>query len=129
MPIELTMLAWAIALGLVQLLLTGALVTRQRGVKWNAGNRDGVAAPATGVAARMERATRNFMETFPFFAAAALAVIATQRGSDDTALGAQMYVWARLVYVPVYAIGIPYLRTAVWAVGFWGMFKVLSALF
>ena len=129
MSIELTMLAWAIALGLVQLLLTGALVTRQRGVKWNAGNRDAPVPPASGVAARMERATRNFMETFPFFAAAALAVIATQRGSDDTALGAQMYVWARLVYVPVYAIGIPYLRTAVWAVGFWGMFKVLSALF
>ena len=44
----------------------------------------------------MERASRNFLETFPFFAAAVLAVVLTQRTSPETALGAQVYFWARL---------------------------------
>ena len=35
MGIELKFLVWAIVLGLVQLLLANALVTRQRGLAWN----------------------------------------------------------------------------------------------
>ena len=129
MTIEIRMLAWAIALGLVHLLIAAALMTRQRGIGWNTGARDGTPAPLTGVAARMDRAMHNFLETFPFFAAAVLAVVATQRGNADTALGAQLYFWARLAYVPVYAAGIPYLRTAIWAVALWGLFKLVFALF
>ena len=45
-----------------------------------------------------------------------------------TALGAQVYLWARVAYVPIYAAGIPYLRTAVWAVSFWGLWTVLKPL-
>ena len=71
----------------------------------------------------------NFLETFPFFAAAVLAVVATGRTSVDTALGVQLYFWARVAYVPLYAAGIPYVRTLVWAVSFWGLIKVLVALF
>ncbi len=129
MTIEIQMLAWAIAFGLLQLLLAATLMTRQRGLKWNAGARDDTATPLTGVAARMDRAFRNFLETFPFFAAAVLAVVATGRSSADTALGVQLYFWARVVYLPLYAAGVPYVRTLVWAVSFWGLFKVLFALF
>lgn len=128
MTIELQMLAWAVALGLAHVLVGAALMTWQRGLKWNAGARDGTAAPLTGVAARVDRALHNFLETFPFFAAAVLAVVLAQRTSADTVLGAQLYFWARLAYVPVYAAGIPYLRTAIWAVAFWGIVKLLSAL-
>jgi uncharacterized MAPEG superfamily protein len=128
MGIELQMLAWTVVLGLVHVLVGAALMTQQRGLGWNAGARDGVAPPLTGVAARVERALRNYLETFPFFAAALLAVVATQRTGPDTALGAQLYFWARVAYVPIYAAGIPYLRTAVWAVGFWGVVKLVTAL-
>ncbi|WP_064746109.1 MAPEG family protein [Lysobacter antibioticus] len=129
MSAELQMLAWSIALGIVHLLVNAGFMTAQRGLRWNAGARDGTPEPLTGVAARMERAWRNFLETFPLFAAAALAVQLAGRGSDDTALGAQLYFWARLVYVPVYAAGIPYLRSAVWVVALWGLLKLLWALF
>lgn len=129
MTIEIQMLAWAIALGLAQLLIDATLVTWQRGLKWNVSARDGAPAPLTGVAARVHRAFRNFLETFPFFMAAVLAVVATGRTSADTALGVQLYFWARVVYVPLYAAGIPYVRTLVWAVSFWGLIKVLAALF
>lgn len=128
MSVELQMLAWSIALGIVHLLVNAGFMTAQRGLRWNASARDGTPEPLTGVAARMERAWRNFLETFALFAAAVLAVQAAGRGSDQTALGAQLYFWARLVYVPVYAAGIPYLRSAVWTVALWGLLKLLWAL-
>ena len=111
------------------MLIAACLATQQRGLKWNAGNREGDTKPLTGVAARADRASKNFLETFPFFAAAVLAVLLSHRNTDHTALGAQIYFWARVVYWPVYAAGIPYLRTAVWIVALWGFLQVLEALF
>lgn len=128
MAVELQMLAWSVLLGLVQVLLAAAFVTRQRGMAWNAGPRDAVKPPPGGVAGRLERASHNFLETFPFFAAAVLAVIAADATDARTALGAQLYFWARVVYVPVYAAGIPYLRSAVWAVSLVGLLMVLKPL-
>ena len=128
MTIEIQVLAWAIALGLVQLLLAVTLVTHNRGLKWNMGARDAEQPPLTGVTARVDRALKNFLETFPFFAAAVLAVVVAGRTNADTAMGVQLYFWARVLYVPLYAAGVPYLRTAVWAVSLWGLVKVLLAL-
>jgi len=122
------MLAWSVLLGLAYVLIAAGLMTRQRGLKWNTGNRDGDPAPLTGVAARAARASANFLETFGFFAAAALAVVATHRDTPHAAFGAHLYFWARLVYLPIYLAGIPYLRTAVWAVSLWGILQVLEAL-
>ena len=129
MTIEVKMLAWSIVLGLAYVLIAACLATQQRGLKWNAGNREGDTKPLTGVAARADRASKNFLETFPFFAAAVLAIVLAHRNTDHTALGAQIYFWARVVYWPVYAAGIPYLRTAVWIVALWGFLQVLEALF
>ncbi len=128
MTMELKMLAWAVVLGLVHVLLAAALATAQRGLKWNAGNRDGEARPLTGFAARANRASSNFLETFVFFVAAVLAVTAAQKADASTALGAQIYLWARVAYLPVYVIGIPYLRTLVWVVALWGLLQVLVGL-
>jgi uncharacterized MAPEG superfamily protein len=126
---EIQMLAWASALGLVQLVLDATLGTAQRGLKWNVSARDGEPAPLTGVAARVHRAFLNFLETFPFFVAAVLAVALTGRANAATALGVQLYFWARVVYVPLYAAGIPYVRTLTWAVSLVGLLKVLAVLF
>jgi uncharacterized MAPEG superfamily protein len=126
---EIKYLAWSIALGLVYVLVSASLTTAQRGLNWNVGNRDGEAKPLTGAAARAHRANWNFLETFAFFAAAVLAVVLTKANSAHTAQGAMLYFWARAAYLPVYVIGIPYLRTLVWAVSFWGLLQVLLALF
>ncbi|WP_114238432.1 MAPEG family protein [Dyella sp. C9] len=129
MPIELTMLGCAVVLGLVYVLFAATLSTGQRGLKWNASNRDGEPAPLTGAAARADRARHNFLETFAFFAAAVLAVVFAQRCSAGSALGVQLYVWARVAYLPIYTIGIPYVRTLVWLVSVVGIVMVLRALF
>lgn len=129
MPVEIQMLAWGILLGVAQLFLAAALMTRQRGLEWNASARDGDPPPLTGVAARADRAFRNFLETFPFFAAAAVAVTATGSGDTGTALGAQLWFWARVLYVPLYLAGIPYVRSLVWGVALVGMLLVVLGLF
>ena len=129
MTIELKILAWSVCLGLASVLIAAALVTSQRGLEWNVGNRDGEPKPLTGAAARASRASRNFLETFAFFAAAVLAVTLVKGSSPHTALGAQLYFWGRLAYLPLYIIGIPYVRTLAWAASLVGLLMVLSALF
>jgi uncharacterized MAPEG superfamily protein len=129
MTVETRMLACTIVLGLVYVMLAGALCTAQRGLLWNLGNRDGEVKPLAGAAARAWRASWNFLESFPFFAAAVLAVLISNRATAATALGSQLYFWGRLVYLPVYVIGLPYLRTVIWAVSFAGLVMVIAALF
>jgi uncharacterized MAPEG superfamily protein len=128
MAIELKWLVWSILLGIVYVLVAATFATQQRGLKWNASNRDGEPKPLTGAAARAARANFNFLETFPFFAAAVLAVLYTKTNTPHTAMGAELYFWARLAYLPVYIVGIPYLRTLIWVVSFWGLLQVLSVL-
>jgi uncharacterized MAPEG superfamily protein len=121
MDIEIRALGWAVVLGILQMLLAATASTSQRGLKWNVSARDGQAPPLTGAAARLQRAWANFLETFPLFAAAVLAVVLLHRQSPSTALGAQLYLWARVLYVPLYAAGIPYLRSLVWGVAMAGI--------
>lgn len=129
MTTEIQMLAWTIVLGLLHVVLGVALVTREKGLKWNMGARDAEGAPVGAVTERVNRALRNFLETFPFFAAAVLAAAVAGRLDGTTALGAQLYFWARVAYLPLYAAGVPYLRTLVWGVSIAGLLMVLSALF
>jgi uncharacterized MAPEG superfamily protein len=119
--IELKVLGWSVCLGLLHLAIAATLATQQRGLKWNAGNRDGEVKVLTGMAARADRASRNFLETFAFFVAAVLAVFVLGRSNSQTVFGSELYFWARLAYLAVYLIGIPYLRTVVWAAAMAGM--------
>jgi uncharacterized MAPEG superfamily protein len=128
MSIELKMLAWSVVLGLVQILLAAALTTRERGLAWNAGPRDAVMPAPKPLAGRLERASRNFLETFPFFAAAVLGVLAAGVADERTALGAQLYFWARVVYLPLYAAGVPFVRSIAWTVSIAGLLMVLNRL-
>jgi uncharacterized MAPEG superfamily protein len=129
MTVELTMLALSVVLGLCQILAAGYASNQQRGYRWNAGPRDGTPPPLTGVAGRLERAQRNFLETFPFFAALVLAVHLAGRHDGLTQWGAQLYFWARLAYVFLYAGGVSYLRSLVWTVATAGIVLLLIALF
>jgi uncharacterized MAPEG superfamily protein len=128
MAIELQMLAWAGVLGLAQVMLAAAAITRERGTQWNASARDGQAPPPGLLAGRLQRAQANFLETFAVFAAAAIAVVVAGRQDASTALAVQLYFWARLAYVPLYAAGIPYVRSLAWLVSLAGILMLLWAL-
>ena len=122
------MLAWSTVLGLVQIILSSHATSLQRGYRWTASARDDAVQPLTGVAGRLERALRNFLEIFPLFAAAVLMAHAAGRHNWMTVLGAQLYFWARVLYVPLYAFGVPLIRSLVWNVAAIGIILVLLAL-
>ena len=44
-------------------------------------------------------------------------------------MGAHLYVWARVAYVPIYAAGIPLVRSLVWNVATIGIVLLAVALF
>ena len=125
--IEIQMLCWAVILGLAQLITATTLATRDQGLTYNMSARDLPAPSVSPLAARMLRAFGNFKETFVFFAVAVLAVTLLGKSSANSALGAQIYFWARLVYVPVYAAGIPVVRTLIWGASIAGLVMVLLA--
>jgi uncharacterized MAPEG superfamily protein len=129
MNVELKYLAWSTALGLVHVLVQATFADAGRGLRWVVHNRDDVMQPLAGAAGRAQRASGNFLETFPLFAAAVLTVMVAGHGTAHTAQGAMLYFWARLLYLPVYVIGIPYLRTLIWTVAVIGLVLVLTGLF
>jgi uncharacterized MAPEG superfamily protein len=126
--IELKLLGCAVVVGLVQLMWAAVAARRQQDMAWAAGPRD-EPMPISGVAARLDRAFRNFMETFPLFAAAVIAAYLAARLGPLTLWGTALYVIARAIYVPVYAAGIPRLRSLVWFVAMVGLVMVVVALF
>ncbi|MEP7314106.1 MAG: MAPEG family protein [Pseudomonadota bacterium] len=129
MAIELKLLGASVLLGLLYIVIAVGLATKVRGLQWNAGNRDGDVKPLTGAAGRAQRASSNFLETYPLFVAAVLAVVLAGKTSAYTALGVQLYFWARFIYLPVYIMGITYVRTVVWVVSVIGLLLVAWGLF
>jgi uncharacterized MAPEG superfamily protein len=129
MTMEITMLLWSVVLGLAQLIIAVVMASRDLGLPYNVSPRDQPPGPLSKAAGRLMRAYNNFRETFPLFAASVLLVVVTHRQTNASALGAQLYFWARLVYVPVYAFGIQWVRTMVWTVSVIGLVMVLLAGF
>ena len=127
MTTELALLAWAVVLGLVHVVTAAQFATAQNGMSYNMGPRD-EQKPVTGIGGRLERAFANYMQTFPFFAAAILMAHLAGRHSSLTVWGAQLYFWARLVYVPLYAAGVPAVRTLAFLVSMVGIVMILVAL-
>src|SRR5947209_2711739 len=114
MPIELKMLVFSAILALVQMVVAVLLAHSQVGLPVLVGNRENMPA-LTGSALRAQRAHLNMLESFAIFAAVVLVAQAVGRLDAMTALGAQIFFWSRLAYAVVYPVGIPWVRTAVWA--------------
>ncbi len=119
MTVELSMLFWATILTFVQVLAAVALANMQVGLPELAGNREGLSL--SGIAGRAKRAHANMLENLILFAALVLVVQIAGLNNDLTALGAQIFVVARLVYAVIYIAGVPWLRTATWFVAVIGM--------
>jgi uncharacterized MAPEG superfamily protein len=66
---------------------------------------------------RAQRTLQNTTEALMMFAPLVLVAVIAQRTSEATALAAQVFFWARVAYVPAYILGVPALRTLIWAVG------------
>lgn len=129
MTTELTYLALTLILALVQVFLPAGARTVEFGSKWNAGARDTTPAATRPLTGRLERAQANLYETLPLFIGAVLIAHVSGAESPLTLWGTALYFWARVVYVPLYALGVPYVRSLVWLVSLAGLVMVLASLF
>ncbi len=127
MSLELKLLAWTLILAIAQIFLTAGVLNQERGLKYNAGPRDDPPPPPSRLAARLQRAQANLFETLPLFAAAVLIAHVAGREGGLTRLGAELFLVGRIVYVPLYAVGAPGVRTAAFAVALAGLGLILWA--
>ncbi len=126
--VEMQILFCAILLGLVQLLAVIIFSVVGRGLPWNVSSRDEPARPLGKYAARFERGYKNFLESFPLFAATVLLAAALGRTNAASVWGAQIYIWARVLYIPAYMAGLPWVRTLVWTASFVGILMIADAI-
>jgi uncharacterized MAPEG superfamily protein len=128
MPLELKLLAWSVVLLFVYIAAQGALVTQVKGLAWNAGPRDGAPTVLGKYPGRAQRALDNFKETWPAFIALALALAVAGKTGGNGALGAWLWLGARVVYLPLYLLGVPWLRTLAYGVSLLGLVMMLTRL-
>ncbi len=128
MNIECCALVGAMVLGLIHLAAASFAYKAQVGNAYTIGARD-ENLPRTGVAGRLDRAHRNFLETFPIFVAAVLLLTVLQRtGGWLSEAGAMLYLAGRIIFLPLYAAGTPWLRTFSWNAATLGLAMVIAAL-
>ena len=128
MPVELKILALGALLLFVHIFTATRFKTAQYGRKWNVSARDETLPPANPMTARLMRAQANFEETFPIAIVALLGVVVAGRTSPWTEIGGWIWLGARVVYLPLYAAGVPVIRTIVWTIGIAGLAIVWWAL-
>lgn len=128
MRIELTVLAWGCVLALVHIFAAVILKTRLYGTAWNVGARDEAMPPPPPLIARLDRAQRNFFETFPLVVAAIALLGITGVQTRSTEIGALLWLGARILYLPIYAAGTPYVRTLIFLVSVVGLLMMLWPL-
>ncbi|MDT9599240.1 MAPEG family protein [Sphingosinicella rhizophila] len=125
MTVELSILAWGCVLALVHIFAAVRVKTRQYGTRWNMSARDEALAPPEPIVGRLARAQANYFETFPVAAAAILILWMAELESQWTAIGAIVWLAARIVYLPLYAAGIPVVRTLVFMISMIGIGMLL----
>ncbi|MEO1562544.1 MAG: MAPEG family protein [Pseudomonadota bacterium] len=125
---ELTVLALAALLQYIQFVLMSVPLNLQLGPKATAGPRD-EALEIKGIPGRLFRAFNNHFEALILFTIAVIVVTLSDQSTPYTAACAWTYLIARILYIPAYAIGVPFLRTLIFVVGFAAtLAMILSAL-
>lgn len=127
MSIQLWCLFVAMILGLVHLTAASFTFKAQVGNSYAVGPRDEDLRP-TGLAGRLDRAQRNFLETFAIFAAAVLMAHVLGRANWLTELGAELYLAGRIAFLPLYAAGVRWLRTFSWNAATVGLAMAMAGI-
>ena len=133
MTTELTVLALAALLQVVQFVLMAVPANMELGVGKTLSPRDmqrlktplmDQASVKTG---RLNRALMNHFEALTLFTIAVVVVTLGDQSSAVTQTAAWAYLAARILYVPAYAFGWVPWRSLIWAVGFCATVVMLLA--
>ncbi len=128
MHTEILILGLGALLLLVHIFAAAQVKTKQYGADWNMGARDESLPPMSPLTGRLVRAQANFQETFPIAIVVLIGVVIAGRTSDWTAIGGWIWLGARVIYLPLYALGIPKIRTLVFLVSVIGLGIVMWSL-
>ncbi len=123
---ELTALALAGLLQAIQFIAYSVVANRQVGPNYAMGPRD-EPRPLTGLAGRLQRALTNHFEGLILFTLAVVVITASDQTTGLTAACGWIYLAARVLYVPAYALGWSPWRSVIWGVGFFATLVMLIA--
>lgn len=127
---EIWVLGWSTAL-LIAHIVVQALSLDLSGdlsIKYLLSSRDEGQVSKGVVAGRLIRSLNNMLETYPAFIGLALALAATGKTGDLGAVGAVMWIVARIAYTILYVAGVPVLRSIVWFVSIAGLVLMIVRL-
>lgn len=127
MTFELWILAGAILWGIVHISLDSFTYKAQVGNAYTVTAQDDN-IPRSKMSGRMRRANQNYTENFVLFAAAILIVQISGQNSIYSHSGAALWMAMRILYLPAYALGIPWTRTIIWQLSMIGLLMVLFSL-
>lgn len=123
---ELTALTLAALLQVIQFAAYSVTANRQVDAKTALGPRD-TPVHLTGTAGRLQRAMNNHYEALVLFAIACLVVTLSGQSGPLTQTCAWLYLIARVLYVPAYALGLSPWRSVIWFVGLLSTLAMLLA--
>ena len=128
MPPELTILALAALLLAAQFIPFSILANRDLTPGYTTSPRDRPPSRQMSIlTARLQRALNNHFESLILFTIAVVVVTLGQQSTPVTQNAAYIYLAARILYVPAYALGWRPWRSAIWMVGFTATFTMIIA--
>jgi uncharacterized MAPEG superfamily protein len=124
---ELWYLIWSAALTFILAVIAVTGATLQVGLPKLAGNREGL-PEMSGWVGRAQRAHRNMLESLILFAIVVFTAKLAGVSNAMTLLGAQLFFWGRIAHAILYIAGVPWARTAAWAVSIVGLILIFRQL-
>ena len=129
LSVELIGLVAAVLVGFVHIVLASHSASLQRGYRWTASSRDEPLPPLLGVPGRLARASANYLETFPYFAALCVASHVSGPHGQWPQWGVALYLVGRIAYLPLYAFGVYLVRSFAWQLATVGILVLCVGLF
>ena len=115
----------SVALYITMIVIQAVVSLLQYGVGPLVGARDTLAEPNVLVG-RTKRANQNMLEALGMFVP--LALVSLHTSTFEATLGAVVFFWSRVAFVPLYLFGVPWLRTLVWFAGVAGLLMMIFKL-
>ena len=129
---ETTVFVLTVLLAFLHVLIQIVIQTSIYGTSVLVGARDNLQPSDNVYLGRARRANENMKETLPW--ALGLLLLVQMEGAyagtagNTAALGAWIYFWARVAYLPLYLLGVPWLRTLAWVVALVGLGMLLTPI-
>ena len=125
---ELTALALAGLVQMVQFILFAVPANLELGTRYTSGPRDRAPErPLSTLTGRLQRAMNNHFEGLILFTLAVVVVTLGGQSTGFTAACGWAYVAARILYVPAYALGLAPWRSVIWALGWFATLAMILA--